>query len=247
MDFINSLMELGVQPNSATVYVALLELGLTKTGPLIKTTKLHRMLVYNALDDLINKDLVSVVHKNNIKMFHATDPDVLIERTKKLNELAQNIVPDLRRIQQQKQDVINVRTLIGREGFKTNLENIIDSAAKQKNREMCIIGGAKDVDFYETAGDWYPTYTKLLDKKNIKKRLLAPASYSTVFKKNFVAEKNTELRTLTKGLTSPTYTRITEEMVSIEMYQPQIVIIQIRNKLIAQAYLDSFQLLWNNS
>ena len=55
------------------------------------------------------------------------------------------------------------------------------------------------------------------------------------------------LRTLKEGLSSPTYTRITQEMVAIEMYKPQIVVIQIYNKIIAQAYLDSFELLWKQA
>jgi UDP:flavonoid glycosyltransferase YjiC (YdhE family) len=140
-----------------------------------------------------------------------------------------------------------VRTLIGAEGFQTNLENVIASAARQKNHEIYIIGGAKDLDFYQTAGDWYPTYVKLLEKNNIKKKLLALASFSSEFKKKFVAEKNTELKTVAEGLSSPTYTRITEEMVSIEMYEPQIIVIQIFNKIIARAYMDSFELLWKTA
>jgi sugar-specific transcriptional regulator TrmB len=246
MDIKKALISLGFHKNEADVYVAVLNLGLTKAGPIIQATGLHRMLVYNALETLINQGLLTELHKNNIKMFQAADPAALTDRTKKLDELAHSLIPELRDMQKDKQDVINVRTLIGREGFQTNLENIIESATKQPVREMCIIGGAKDTQFYEVAGDWYPTYVQLLQKHGVKKRLLAPESYSSVFKKKFLSEKNTELKT-SRGLSSPTYTRITKEMVSIEMYEPQVVIIQIRNAVVAQGYLDSFELLWKNS
>ncbi len=247
MSLEKSLERLGLQKNTVAVYLALLTQGLSKAGPLIKATQLHRMLVYGALEDLENRGLVTTVHKNNVKMFQATDPSALIDQTKKLNELAQDLLPELRDLQQKQSSVVNVRTLIGREGFRTNLEDIIESAARQKHREICIIGGAKDSDFYDAIEDWYPTYINLLEKKKVSKRLLAPASYSAVFKKKFTAEKNTELRTLSKGLSSPSYTRITKEMVAIEMYHPQLVVIQIRNNTIAQAYLDSFELLWDAS
>ncbi len=246
MDTQKALISLGLDKNEAKVYMALLELGLTKAGPIIQTTKLHRMLVYNALDSLITQGLVTELHKNNIKLFQASDPEALTDRTKKLDDLAHSLLPDLRKLQQDKGDVINVRTLIGKEGFQTNLENLIESTAKQTPREICIIGGAKDTDFYDVAGDWYKTYVDLLEKHNVSKRLLAPESYSSEFKKKFTAEKNTELKT-SKGLSSPTYTRIAKEMVCIEMYRPQVVIIQIRNPIIAQGYLDSFELLWENS
>lgn len=239
------LQELGLTKNDAAVYQALLELGLVQAGSIIKLTKLHRMLVYNALQSLADQGLVTSIEKNNIKQFQAADPILLLERTRKVHDLAKALIPDLQKIQQRKNNVVDVRTLIGQEGFTSNLEQIIESAAKQKNKTINIIGGAKDTDFYATLGNWYPTYIALLEINRVKKKLLAPSSFSADFKKKYAAEKSTELRTMPKGLTSPTYTRITQEMVTIEMYEPQILIIQIRNKIIAQGYLDSFELLWN--
>lgn len=239
-----SLQELGLTKNDACVYQALLELGLTQAGAIIKATKLHRMLVYNALESLTNQGLATAVHKNKVRLFQPTDPGVLLERTKQTHELAKALIPDLRRLLQNKNNVVDIRTLVGHEGFITNLEQVIDSAAGQKNKTIHIIGGAKDTDFYRTVGSWYATYTELLEIHTIKKQLLAPASYSSSFRKKFAVERNSELRTMPQGLTSPTYTRITQEMVTIEMYEPQIIIIQIRNRIIAQGYLDSFELLW---
>lgn len=247
MNLKNILEDLGFSKNEAEVYLALLELGLTQAGPIIKTVKLHRMLVYNALESLLNKGLISQVQKKNIKLFQPADPNMLLERTTRLNALAKGILPELKKLQQKQTEVINVRTLVGHEGLITNIEQIIDSAARQKDRTMRIIGGARDRDAYEAFGEWYPDYVKLLHEKKVKKQLLAPEPYSDEFKKKYVVEKNTEMKTLKQGLSSPTYTRITEELVSIEMYKPQIVIIQITNKLIAQSYLDAFKLLWKNA
>ena len=244
MNIKDSLLQLGLNKNEAAVYLALLTLGLSQAGPLVKTTKLHRMLVYNALDRLMDEGLVSVLHKKNIKLFQATDPGALLERTQRLNRLAGDLLPQLRKIQEQKSHVVNVRTLVGVEGFRTNLKEIVESAGRQKKRAIYIIGGAKDMDFYDALGDWYPQYLALLEKHGAEKFLLAPTSFSSIFKKKFAAEPHTNLRTLPQGLSSPTYTRITEDMVAIEIYHPEIVVIQIRNKAIARGYLDSFQLLW---
>jgi len=246
MDLKNTLIKLGLNKNEASVYLALLNTGLTQAGPLIKKTKLHRMLVYNALDTLEDQGLAEVVHKKNIKLFKPTDPAKLIDRTKKLHELSETIVPELQSLQSKHQDAINVRTLVGRDGFINNLQEIIESAARSKNKTMYIIGGAKDTDFYETLDGYYDEYTKLVQKLKIKKMLLAPSHYSAVFKKKFAAESGSSLKTLPHGLTSPTYTRITAEMVSFELYQPQVLVIQIKNPAIARGYLDSFKLLWDS-
>ena len=247
MNIEQTLGQIGLNKNETKVYLALLKSGITQAGPLVKATRLHRMLVYNALQKLIDEGLAQTVHKKNIKLFQASDPSILIEKTERLYESAKGIMNDLRKLQDLSQDVVNVRTLIGSEGFQTNLHDVVESASRQNNKEIRIIGGAKDTDFYKAVGAWYPEYIKLLQKYKVSKRLIAPASASQDFKKKFAKEGNNKLRTVSQGLSSPTYTRITKEMVTIEIYHPQIVIIQIKNRAIAQSYLDSFELLWKSA
>ena len=246
MDIKKMLLELGLTKNEATVYLALLHTGLTQTGPLIKNTKLHRMLVYNALEVLQDKGLVELVHKKNIKLFKASDPSVLIDQVEKLHKLAKELIPELQKIRTGGSDAVSVRTLVGQEGFLTNLQEMIESSARAKDKTMYIIGGAKDTDFYDAVGPWYDSYVNMLQKKKVHKLLLAPDHYSSNFKKKFSAEFGNTLKTLPKGLSSPTYTRITEEMVSFELYHPELLIIQIKNPAIALGYRDSFKLLWKS-
>jgi hypothetical protein len=177
-------------------------------------------------------------------MFTAVDPTVFLERAEKIVAMTESIIPSLNRLQSTASDQIDVRTLIGEEGFRKNLEDIVASAAKQSDKTVRIIGGARDTDFYKAVGNWYDEYLDLLAQKSVKKLLLAPATYSNVFKRKFAEEDRTLLRTLPEGLSSPIYTRITDEMVAIEIYEPQLTVIQIRNKAIAQGYRDSFNLLW---
>ena len=247
MDYQKLLQQLGFNGNEIAVYMALLGLGMTQAGPIVKATKLHRMMVYTALDKLVQDGFATVVRKKNIQLFQPVDPGILVEKTQRLHELAKAAAPAFRNLLQKSENVVNVRTLVGFEGFIHNLEEIVLSAAKQKDRTVAVIGGAKDKDFYEAVDGWYKNYTDLLKKNKVHKKLLAPASYSAEFKKKFAAEPASELRLLPKGLSSPTYTRITKEMVSIEIYHPQLIVIQIRNPAIAEGYLDSFKLLWDTA
>ena len=246
MDIKKALVTIGLSKNAALVYPALLEVGSAQSGPLVRSTKLHRMLVYNALDELIDGGLVTVTKKKNIKIFQAADPSLLESRIERLTDVVADVLPKLHELQQKTKNTIDVRTLIGREGFISNLRDIVLSASKQKDKTMRIIGGAKDTDFYRIIGDGYGDYVDMLERGRVKKLLLAPESYSKVFQKKFAEEVRTELRVLPKGLTSPTYTRITDELVAIEIYEPEIVIIQIRNTAIAKAYKESFELLWES-
>jgi sugar-specific transcriptional regulator TrmB len=244
MDIKKSLQQLGYGKNEAAVYEVLLGLGISQAGPIIKATKLHSFLVYNALESLISANLISVVRKKNIQMFQAQDPSALMNKVKESEELAHSLIPELKKLQSRNIPTVSAKVLIGHEGLINNLKEISESAARSKDKYIRSIGGARDVDFYEAIGNWYDNYLALTTKLKVGKRTLAPVTYSAAFRQRFLKEPNSQVKTLPKGLNTPAYTRITEEMVSIEVYKPEIVVVQIKNPIIAKGYLDSFDILW---
>lgn len=246
MDLTKDLLKFDLTRNEAAVYAALLSLGTSKASGIIRKTKLHRMLIYTALDSLIERRLVSVAHKSGVRLFQAADPVVLKEYAKELANVASELVPALRELQHERGEVVATQTFIGHEGLVTAMSEVVESAARSKDKIIRILGGAPAGYAYEAFGKWYPEYVRLVAKKKVKKMLISPSRTVAGFS-NFRKEKNTELRTMDQGLSSPTYTRITDEMVSIEIYKPQLVTIHIRNKAIAQSYIEFFDLLWKTA
>ena len=97
------LQEIGLANSEITVYITLLKTGSIKVGDLIKRVNLHRSRVYEAINRLTEKGLVSYAIKNNIKFFEATDPERLViyieEQKEKLNEKEKSIkkiIPELK-------------------------------------------------------------------------------------------------------------------------------------------------------
>lgn len=249
MNLVASLAELGLTKNEALVYLALLEQGLVQAGPLVKSTKLHRMLVYTALERLEDMGLVTVAKKQRVQFFQAVDPTRFIDRIKRTQALAEAVVPRLQDLQQKQADSVTVKTLIGREGLITNLLETVESAAKHPSREICIMGGAggEGNDPINYSGDWYEDYVELCRKQRIKKRLITTNEYVNLYAEQYAKHPNNQLRVLSSGFTSPVFTRVTHDLVSIEFYQPQITILQIRNAVIAKGYQESFEALWLHS
>lgn len=243
MNIHSSLQKIGLKKNEARVYTALLKQGLTNVGPIVRATKLHRQLVYEALETLVDKGLASFVIKNNRKHFQASAPTKLMRLIEQKEQQVKQIMPELMRLQTGSEDRIEVRTLYGQKGFFENLKVVVESA-KKGDGVMRIIGGARDVSFYNVLGDLYPDYTKLLSKSKVKKHLIAPEEHADVFRERFVKEHGNVLKTMKLGLSSPTYTRITQDMVSIEIYAADVTVIQIHNRAIAKGYLEHFELLW---
>lgn len=246
MDLQLALEQLDLNKNEAKVYLELLKLGLTNAGPIVTGTHLHRQLVYEALDRLEEKKLVSTLIKNSRKHFQAASPNLLLKIVQEKEKQAREILPALLKLHTQADDQIEIRTLYGQKGFLENLKTVIESAASDDG-VMRIIGGAPDTKFYEVLGDSYSTYLKLLENSKVKKYLISPEEYSKEFKRKFALEEGNILKTLSKGISSPTYTRITKDMVSIEIYAADIVIVQIFNKAIAKGYRENFDLLWKQA
>ena len=74
-----SLKEFGFSERESKVYIALLELGETTTGKISKMTRLNSSKIYDILERLIDKGLVSYVLKNKIKYFNALEPQNILK------------------------------------------------------------------------------------------------------------------------------------------------------------------------
>ena len=69
------LTSLGLSKNEAKVYLALLDLGSATAGKIAEKSKVHRTNVYDALERLIEKGVVTYIFKKDIKnyCFHQFD------------------------------------------------------------------------------------------------------------------------------------------------------------------------------
>ena len=237
------LQGLGLSDHEIKVYLALLKLGDTTTGPLIDETKLHRQFVYTALKRLQERGLASYVTRRNTKTFSASHPSVLVRTEEQRLAEVKKLVPELLTLQSKTSEKLQIRVLRGREEFYNNLVSVIESAARG-DKIIRIIGGAADEVFYNAVGRREKAYEAACNKGKVKKYLLAPQAMAVKFKKTFASNKNNILKLVAQGLSSPSYTRITQELVTIEIYLSDIVVVQIWSKEVAQGYLEHFNLIW---
>mgnify|MGYP001607492323 FL=1 len=96
------LQEIGLTTGETKVYLALISLGMTKTGPLAKKAEVSSSKVYKILDRLIQKGLVGHVLKGKIKFFQALEPKRVVDYLEKKEQdirekkdLMQKILPQL--------------------------------------------------------------------------------------------------------------------------------------------------------
>ena len=63
------LQQIGLTSGESEVYLALLEIGSTSTGKIIRQSKVHASKVYPILDRLIDKGLVSFIKQGKKKIY----------------------------------------------------------------------------------------------------------------------------------------------------------------------------------
>ncbi len=94
----NTLQDFGLTDREIAVYIALLKLGQTTTGPLVKKSSIQNAKIYETLEKLMNKGLVSYILKGKIKQFQASDPKLILNIFEEKKNNLQKTVKELSNI-----------------------------------------------------------------------------------------------------------------------------------------------------
>ena len=91
--------DLGFTERETKVYLTLLDLGETKMGPLAAKTRLQPSKIYQTLERLIDRGLVTFVIKSKIKYFQAQDPQEILNILKEKEKAFSEVLIDLQQRQ----------------------------------------------------------------------------------------------------------------------------------------------------
>lgn len=169
------LQSIGLTEGETKVYLALLRLGETKTGPLAKESRVSSSKVYKVLDRLTNKGLVGHVTKGKVKFFSAVEPERLLEyMDRKEEELlekrqtVEKLIPQLK-LEQNLAEKPNAVIYDGPQAIKNFFLNILTDL--KKGEEYYVIGAT----YGELASmkPFYQNFHTQRAKKGIKVKMLA--------------------------------------------------------------------------
>ena len=182
------LEKVGLTRGEIKVYVTLLELGLTRTGLLTTEAKVSRSKVYEILEKLMQKGLVSYVIRENTKYFEASDPknleEYLEKRKKELEATAQdlqNLIPTLERLQGQEEEKQIATVFSGYAGIRTVFNSILNELKKGDEYYAFAVGEPSYTKEFST---FIMNYHRKREEKGIRVKLLA----NTNVKKRILTE-----------------------------------------------------------
>ena len=166
-----ALEELGLTKGEIKVYLSLIELGETTTGPLVEESGVSVSKVYQILMRLAKKGLASHIVKRGTKYFKAADPNrLLVYLKEKENNIKEqevnlkNIIPELELKQDSAITQETAQVYDGLKGIQTARERTLK--IMKKGDEMWIIGIARTP--YDRLTPFFKEYHKRRYSKGIR-------------------------------------------------------------------------------
>ncbi len=139
MNKAEELQKIGLTKGEAKTYLTLSEIGTSTVGPIVKKSGISYSKIYEVLNRLIKKGIVSFIIKNKTKHFQAVSPKNLIDYIeKKKKEISkqentlQKLIPKLENIQNLNPQQ-NAEIFIGKRGLKTAYEKLLKNKEKEEN------------------------------------------------------------------------------------------------------------------
>jgi HTH-type transcriptional regulator, sugar sensing transcriptional regulator len=235
------LLEAGLTEREIKVYLALLELGSTSTGPLVKKSGIPNCKVYEALEKLINKGLASYIIVSKVKHFQASDPEMLLNFIDEKKKRIKEIIPELKSKQNLKKKAQEATIYEGIRGFKTAMERLLQTVPKNGLYEVFTLG--EELNTEELRIFFLNFHAKRRAKK-IKAKLIAPYKLKKIFAKHY---KECGLNTRYTKLSLPTGIFIYENNVMTVIWgeKPSAFIITSKNN--ADRYRSFFNTTWEQA
>jgi sugar-specific transcriptional regulator TrmB len=237
------LKEIGLTDSEIKVYIALLELGNSSKGHIVDKSGVASSKIYELLEKLMQKGLVSQVIKSNVKYFEAASPkrllDYMSEKKKNLESKEKELealIPQLEIKRSMAGIESETQMFKGIKGASTAFEDILTTL--KKGDELVVLG------FSETTDDFQKFLIRFHNKRSSKNITLR--AIFGVKLKNMITELNkmphSECR-LSSDEEIPVAYLIYKDKVLFSMPLDTLWI-QIKNKRLADSFRLQFEKQW---
>ncbi len=242
---ISILQKIGLTIGETKVYLALLKIGSSTTGPIVDEAKVSRSKMYHILERLVNKGLVTSIVKSKTRYFQASDPHKLVTYLDaREQEIAQErttvmqLLPELELYQ--KLGVKEEAEIYkGLEGVKAARE-LVFKALKKGDTFRCFGANATNLEPLKT---YYASFHRRRKQAGIRAKYVAQSDSKDVFnRKNNYGAGLIDFRYL--DVAGPVHIDIFGDYVVTNIMAGAHISFLIKNKFVADYYIQYFEKVW---
>jgi HTH-type transcriptional regulator, sugar sensing transcriptional regulator len=239
------LEQIGLTQGETKVYLTLIKLGETKTGPLAREAEVSSSKVYKILDRLIKKGLAGHVIKGKIKYFSALEPKRILEymdkreqEEKEKKELIKKLIPELELSQKSAKQPEAV-VYNGVKGVTNFFRNILDEL--NKGEEYYVIGATYGENI-PGIREFFHNYHKERSSKGIKVKMLA--NYETKGNIEKTTQKIADIKYLPSHFTSNMQITFYKNKAFIAIWSENPTGFLMENIEAVKSFKSYFETLW---
>ena len=240
----DDLEVIGFSLNEAKVYLALLALGPSSTGPVIKESGLYRVMVYDILEKLLQKGLVNYSIQRNRKVFEAEDPDKLLAVLKEKEESSKKLVMKLRTLKAEPKMDKAIKVYEGWSGVKSAQENYFRIMKRGAGGEYLMVGASRQL--HKRLDGFFNDFHERRSHLGIPAKLLFNEN-NRQFGKVKLRFKPVQVRFMPKGTITPSWVSTFKDMVLIGVSEDSPMAMVVKNPAVAESYRQYFNWMWEKA
>lgn len=233
-----ALTEYGLSDKEIKVYTVLLSLDSKNIQELAKRIDLPRTTIYNTLNYLVGKGLVSFINKKGVRFYQAADPEKLLEKIKEKKEILEKAIPQLRILKEIKKESSSVEMFEGSKGLFTILSDVF-----KKKQEVCYFGSySLSVGVLKHQPEHFSTIR--MDRKIPARIVIDPYDEPRFHNKQY--KKITKMRFNSTLKDFPCMIFIYGKKVAIYTLKKDLIGLIIENEQVAESMKFIFEIYWKN-
>jgi sugar-specific transcriptional regulator TrmB len=244
MEELHNLKNFGLADNDIFVYRALLALGSSKTGPIIRRSGVGSSRTYESLARLSDKGLASYEVHNNVRFYRAEPPtELLQESTQNLAELSK-LEKAVKQTVVEKVSRNFINTYTGKRAFRMAFMQHVESL--RRGEIISVIAYSKQAGRSRELRTFLKSLDDLMTGKKCKMRMRLEKSMRPILEKDR-HYKEYITRYLPEGYFGPMAVNISGEQIMLSTWGEEPVAIVIKNPVIVKSYTNNFEFLWQTA
>lgn len=233
---LKALESLGLTQKEADVYLILINLKSASIADLIKKSKIAKQSVYEILERLLDKGLVSFAIKDGKKQYIPANPERLRDIVKEKEAGIEALLPELLNRYNENKEETNAELFLGKEGMKTIMNNIL-----KVGKPVYALSNKGEI--FEFLKYYMPQFMQKRMKANIFAKIIFVESARN---KKFEIPLS-EVKYISDDYNSPVALIVYGDNINYLIYSENPIALHIQSKEIAQSFTNYFNLMWSIS
>jgi len=240
------LEKLGFTRGESKVYLALLKLGNVTSGPVVEESGISKSKVYEILERLTKKGIVSQVIERGVMYFQPVQPkrlsDMLAEKEEELQTTKKSLasyMPELEAQFNSIKEKQEVSVLKGSSGLRTVFNDILRTV--KKGDEYIVFCAVEPPDDFKP---FLIDFSSQRAKQQVRLKVIFNKNTNKNYLDTVRKDKYSEVKTIFPEFNTPAVFNLYSNKTAIILWSKKPVAIIIENQEITNSFKKYFEILW---